>query len=291
MFIIIKDLFRHDFRFAFAVVVLSMLILLSLISFFSPHHPEARHVADRDLVPSLQHPLGTNSRGQDIFWLISHSIRNSLIMGGLTAIISICIGTFVGLIAGYKGGLTDRILMTVNDSLIVLPVLPVLILVSAMLADMINLIMLAFILSFFSWPWGGRQVRSQVLSLREREFTYTAIFSGMTTFKVAIQEYLPFVLPWVMANFINTILWAIGMETTLAIFGLSSLETPTIGTTIFWALDFQAILREKWLWIGSPIISGALLFVSLYMLSSSIGAFIDPKKRVQVRLGKEGVSA
>ncbi len=111
----------------------------------------------------------------------------------------------------------------------------------------------------------------------------------MNSLQVAIKEYLPFVLPWVMANFINTILWAIGMETTLAIFGLSSLETPTIGTTIFWALDFQAILRGKWLWIGSPIVSGALLFVSLYMLSSSIGAFIDPKKRVQVRLAKEGV--
>jgi len=287
--LIFKDLFRHDFRFAFAVIVLLILLILSLISFLSPHHSEARHVVDRDLEPSLQHLLGTNSRGQDIFWLVSHSLKNSLIMGGLTAIISICIGTFVGLIAGYKGGLTDRLLMTVNDSLIVLPVLPVLILVSAMLADVINLVLLALILSFFSWPWGGRQVRSQVLSLREREFTSTAIFSGMNSLQVAIKEYLPFVLPWVMANFINTILWAIGMETTLAIFGLSSLETPTIGTTIFWALDFQAILRGKWLWIGSPIISGGLLFISLYMLSSSIGAFIDPKNRVQIRLAKEGV--
>lgn len=115
MYIIIKDLFRHDFRFAFAVIVLLMLLLLSLVSYLSPHHSEARHVVERDLVPSLQHPLGTNSRGQDIFWLISHSIRNSLIMGGLTAIMSISIGTFVGLIAGYKGGLIDKILMTVNE--------------------------------------------------------------------------------------------------------------------------------------------------------------------------------
>jgi len=290
MFVIIKDLLRHDFRFAFAVTVISFLLILSVLSFFSPDHPEARHVVEEDLSPSLQHPLGTNSRGQDIFWLMAHSIKNSLKMGGLTAIVSICIGTFVGLIAGYKGGITDRVLMTINDSLIVLPVLPVLILVSAMLADVINLMLLALILSFFSWPWGGRQVRSQVLSLREREFTSTAIFSGMNVLKVAVKEYLPFVLPWVMANFINTILWAIGMETTLAIFGLSSLETPTIGTTIFWALDFQAILREKWFWIGSPVVMGILLFVSLYMLSSSIGGFIDPKKRVQVRFNREGVN-
>lgn len=290
MFVIVKDLLKHDFRFTFGITVMIFLLLMSALSFFSPHHPEARHVVERDLYPSIQHPLGTTSQGQDMFWVMAHSIKNSLAMGGLTAILSICIGTMVGLLAGYKGGLSDKMLMTVNDSLIVLPVLPMLILISSMLIDVISLWLLAAILAMFSWPWGGRQVRSLVLSLREREFSSTALFSGMNPFKVAIKEHLPFVLPWVMANFINTILVAIGMEAILAIFGLSSLETPTIGTTIFWALDFQAILREKWFWIGSPVITGALLFVSLYMLSSSIGGFIDPKKRVQIRLNKEGVS-
>lgn len=290
MFLVLKDLFKHDKRFAFGFSVILILFFLSIISFFSPYNPVLWNVVPKNLPPSLEHILGTNSMGQDIFWNITHAIKNSILLGSLTAVISITIGTLVGLVAGYRGGTTDRILMSINDSFIVLPSLPILILLSTMLKERLSIVTIAIILSLFSWPWGGRQVRAIVLSLREREFTYTAFFSGMGTLKTVLKEHLPFVIPWVMANFINTILWAIGMETTLAIFGLSSLETPTIGTTIYWANQYQALLRGMWWWILTPVVIAVFLFLALYMLSVSVSEFLDPRTRLQ-RMKLEEVSS
>ncbi|MGB9857360.1 MAG: ABC transporter permease [Dictyoglomaceae bacterium] len=288
MFTIFKDLYRNDKKFAFGFTVISFLIFLTILSFFSPYDPKLWNAVPKNLPPSWGHPLGTNSVGQDIFWNITHAIKNSLSLGFLTALISISIGTLVGLTAGYRGGTLDRVLMSINDSFIVLPSLPILILLSTMLKERLSVGLIAVILSLFSWPWGGRQVRAIVLSLREREFTYTANFSGMGTMKVVLREHLPFVIPWVMANFINTILWAIGMETTLSIFGLSSLETPTIGTTIYWAVQYQAIFRGIWWWILTPVVLAVVLFISLYMLSVSISNFLDPRTRLQRMRMEEG---
>ncbi|PMQ01230.1 MAG: peptide ABC transporter [Dictyoglomus sp. NZ13-RE01] len=287
MFTVFKDLYRNDKKFAFGFTVILILIILVILSFFSPYDPKLWNVVPKDMLPSLKYPLGTNSMGQDIFWNMTHAIKNSLSLGSLTAVISISIGTIVGLIAGYRGGRLDRILMSINDSFIVLPSLPILILLSSILKEHLSIVLIAIILSLFSWPWGGRQVRAIVLSLREREFTYTANFSGMGTMKVVVKEHLPFVIPWVMANFINTILWAIGMETTLSIFGLSSLETPTIGTTIYWAVQYQAIFRGIWWWILTPVVIAVILFISLYMLSVSISNFLDPRTRLQRMIMEE----
>lgn len=290
MLVILKEMMKGDKRFAFGSVAMSVLLLLVALSSMSPYDPKSWNVVPRDLRPSVNHPMGTNSVGQDIFWNITSATRNSLFLGVLTAVISITIGTLVGLVAGYRGGWADRLLMAINDSFIVLPSLPILILLSTMFKERLSVGLIAAILSLFSWPWGGRQVRSMVLSLREREFTSTALFSGMGTLKTVLGEHLPFVLPWVMANFINTINWAIGMETTLSVFGLSSLETPTIGTTIYWAIQYQAILRGVWWWILTPVVVAVLLFVALYMLSVSISGFLDPRARLQkIRMEREGV--
>ena len=81
-------------------------------------------------------------------------------------------------------------------------------------------------------------------------------------------------------------LWALGMEITLSVLGLTSLETPTIGTTIHWAMQYQAIFRGIWWWLLTPIILCVLLFIALYMLSVSISEFLDPRTRLQrIKMG------
>lgn len=254
--------------------------------FFSPYNPRSWNVVPKDRPPSLKYLLGTNSMGQDIFWNTTYALRNSFILGLTTAFVANIIGTIVGLIAGYKGGALDKVLMSINDSFIVLPSLPILIFLSFSLRDKMNMFTMGLIISMFSWPWAGKQVRAQVLSLRERDFTHTAVFSGMNMWRVVFKEHLPFVIPWVIANFINTILSALGMEISLSVLGLSSLEIPTIGTTIYWAMQYQAIFRGIWWWILTPIILSVLFFVALYMLSVSISEFLDPRTRLQrIKMG------
>lgn len=250
------------------IIVGAFLIMGLIVPFFAPEDPTAWNTYFRNLPPSRQHIMGTNNLGQDIFWLLSWSIRNSLWLGLLVSALATFIGVLIGMISGFLGGFTDRVLTTVMDTVIAVPSLPILILMSALLSGSTSLLIIAAVLVFFNWPWPGRQARAMSLSLREREFINVAQASGEGTLKIVLVEIMPFMLGWALANFINTVLVAISAESGLAIIGLSSLKDATLGTMIYWAMQHQALLLEQWLWILSPIISIMLLFIGLFLVST-----------------------
>ena len=148
-----------------------------------------------------------------------------------------------------------------------------------------NLVMLGIIMGLFGWPWDARLIRSQVLSLKERPFTRTAVYSGTTSFRITINEHLPFVLPVVFATTINNLIWAIGMEVTLSVLGLSDVTLPTIGTTIFWANQHQALVAGVWWWLAAPVFVAIILFLGLYLFFSSVNEYIDPRTRLRLMGG------
>ena len=284
----IRNLLRHDGRFRFGFTVITIFVVLAIVSFFIPHDPRSWNVYQRDLAPSLQNLLGTNSMGQDVFWKATLAIRNSLLLGLIAAAISRVIAIVIGLIAGYQGGWLDRVLMTINDSFVIIPIFPLLILVSSILRAQMSIAVLGVMLGLFGWQWDARLFRSMILSLREREFTHTAVLSGMKALRIVTKEHLPFVVPLVMAASLNNILWAIGMEVTLAVLGLSSLEMATLGTMIYWSLQYQAMFLGWWNWILTPVLICIFLILALYMLSVSISEYLDPRTRLQlIRLKEE----
>ncbi|MCC6166304.1 MAG: ABC transporter permease [Caldilineaceae bacterium] len=250
------------------IIVGTFLIMGLIVPFFAPEDPTAWNTYFRNLPPSRQHIMGTNNLGQDIFWLLSWSIRNSLWLGLLVSALATFIGVLIGMLSGFLGGFTDRVLTTAMDTVIAVPSLPILILMSALLSGSTSLLIIAGVLVFFNWPWPGRQARAMSLSLREREFINVAQASGEGTLKIVLVEIMPFMLGWALANFINTVLVAISAESGLAIIGLSSLKDATLGTMIYWAMQHQALLLEQWLWILSPIISIMLLFIGLFLVST-----------------------
>ena len=282
MFKVILDLLKYDGRFRIAFIFLVAVLLMVFLSFFSPYDPNQTFVVAMDVPPSPDYVFGTNSRGQDIFWWMTFAVRNSLLLGVITAVISRVIAILVGLSAGYEGGWLDRVLMSVNDSFVVLPLLPILILLGFLLRDKMNLFLLGVILGFFGWPYDARLIRSQVLSLKERSFTRTAVFSGTNSFWVTTREHLPFVLPIVFATTINNMLWAIGMEVTLGVLGLSDLTTPSLGTALFWANQHGALVAGVWWWIAAPALVAIILFLGLYLFFASINEYIDPRTRLRL---------
>ena len=282
MFKVILDLLKYDGRFRIAFIFLAAILLMVFLSFFSPYDPNQTFVVAMDVPPSPDYVFGTNSRGQDIFWWMTFAIRNSLLLGVITAVISRVIAILVGLSAGYEGGWLDRVLMSVNDSFVVLPLLPILILLGFLLRDKMNLFLLGVILGFFGWPYDARLIRSQVLSLKERSFTRTAVFSGANSFWVTTREHLPFVLPIVFATTINNMLWAIGMEVTLGVLGLSDLTTPSLGTALFWANQHGALVAGVWWWIAAPTLVAIILFLGLYLFFTGINDYIDPRTRLRL---------
>jgi peptide/nickel transport system permease protein len=284
MLTVTRDLLRHDGRFRVAFLFLVLTLILATLSFISPYSPSKTFLVPQDMSPSLEHPFGTNSRGQDLLWWMAFAVRNSIVLGLVAALVSRVIALFVGLTAGYRGGAMDRLLMSVNDSFVVLPVLPILILLSFLLQGKLSLLSLGLLLGLFGWPWDARLFRAQVLSLKERSFTRTAVYSGANPLLVSWREHLPFVMPIVLATTINNMLWAIGMEVTLNVLGLADVTVPTIGSTIFWANQHQALVAGIWWWLAAPIGVAVVLFLGLYLLFSSINEFIDPRTRLR-RIG------
>jgi len=276
----IRDLFR-DYRFALSFLVLCALLILALASIFAPDDPTLWGTVPRDLKPSRAYPLGTNSKGQDILWQASFAVRNSLIISVIAGVVSRIIAVLIGMIAGYKGGMTDRVLMFFCDSLLVIPLFLIIVMLAMLVRDRMNLVNLGLLLAFFGWAWDARVIRSQILSLREREFTQTAVLSGTGTLRLVLKEYLPFATPLVFSTLINNMAWAIGMEITLAILGLVNMDIPTLGTMLQWAITYQAMLLGYWSWLLTPIVLAVLLFVALYWLSTSISEYLDPRTRVQ----------
>jgi peptide/nickel transport system permease protein len=281
---VIRDLLRFDIRFRTASVFLLFILILMALSWFSPYDMGKTFQVGMDLSPSFQHPFGTNSRGQDVFWWMAFAVRNSLYLGIICALVSRVIAVLVGLTAGYRGGILDKILMSVNDSFVVMPILPILILVSFLARENMNITILAIFLGIFGWAWDARLIRAQVLSLKERSFTRTAIYSGTRAFRITMTEHLPFVLPVIFATTINNMIWSIGMEVTLGVLGLSSITTPTLGSTIYWANSHQALIAGIWWWLAAPILISIILFLGLYLLITSINEYIDPRTRLR-RMG------
>jgi peptide/nickel transport system permease protein len=277
---ILRDLLR-DYRFTFSFVVLVIIVILALLSAFSPYDPTLWNVVPKDMKPSAVYWLGTDSNGQDIFWQATFAIRNSLIISLIAGFVSRVIAILVGMVAGYKGGATDRVLMFIGDSLLVIPLFLIFVMLAMMVREHMNLVVLGLMLSIFGWAWDARLIRSVILSLREREFTKTAILSGTGTVKLVLNEYMPFAMPLIFSTLINNIGFAIGLEITLAIIGLVDLMIPTLGTMLNWALFYQSILLGRWWWVLTPVVLSLFLFIALYWLSVSISEYLDPRTRIQ----------
>ena len=275
-----RDLLK-DYRFVFSFIVLVVIVTMALLSFFSPYDPTLWNVVPRDMKPSAEYILGTDSNGQDIFWQATFAVRNSLIISLISALVSRTIAILVGMIAGYKGGSIDRVLMFISDSLLVIPIFLIFVMLAMMIHEHMNLVVLGLMLAVFGWAWDARLIRSMVISLREREFTMTAILSGTGTIKLVLNEYIPFTMPLIFSTMINNMSWAIGLEITLAIIGLANLNIPTLGTMLNWALFYQSILLGRWWWILTPVILALFMFIALYWLSVSISEYLDPRTRIQ----------
>lgn len=258
-------------RLKIGLFILTLIAILGgVFPFLSESDQRTWNLFPRNLQPSADHWLGTTNLGQDTFGLLALAIQNSLMVGLTVAFFATAIGVIAGLTAGFVGGILDRFLTLLMDVFIVVPTLPILILMASLLQGRASLFLISGILVLFNWPWPARQTRAMALSMREREFINVASFSGEGMLKIITREIFPYLTSWSMANFVNTVLVGIATESGLAVIGLSSLEEATLGTMIYWALQHQALLGERWWWIGPPVVVMSVLFVGLFLTSTGI---------------------
>ena len=203
-----RDLLR-DFRFFWGFWIFVMMVIFASLSFFAPYDPTLWGEVPRDMRPSAEYWLGTDSNGQDIFWMATFAVRNSLTIALIAGLVSRVIAVTVGMVAGYLGGKSDRALMFVSDSLLVIPLFLMIVMLAMLIRNSMSVLSLGLLLAIFGWAWDARLIRSQILSLREREFTKTAVLSGTGTMRLVLNEYMPYSTPLIFSTLINNMAWAI----------------------------------------------------------------------------------
>ena len=277
---ILRDLFRFSPAFRVGATILLLVLVMLTLSFFSPYAPDDRRAVPRNEEPSREFILGTTSTGQDVFWMLTFAIRNTLIIAGVAVAIGRGIGVLLGMVSGYLGGTFDRVASSIVDSFIVIPRLPLVILIAAILRGQISFLGLGVMLGLLDWAYPSKRYRAQILSLREREFTYTGVFAGMSTLKIVMQEHLPFLLPFLLADVVSGFLFAIGFEVTLAVLGLGDLNSQSIGTMIYWGNYYQALLTNRTWVLIAPIAASVLTVIGFYLVSISLSVYLDPRTRL-----------
>jgi len=280
MWAILKDLIKYNIEFRIGATLILVVLAIAGLSLVSPYPPNVTYVVAPDVPPSAAHWFGTTSRGQDVLWQLTFAIRNTLAFGILVAILSRLLSLVIGLVAGYRGGWVDRLLMSINDTFIVIPLFPILVLFYFVMKDRMSWALLALVMACLGWAYDARLIRSVALSLRSREFTETGIFSGMSMRQILVEEHLPYVLPIVFSTTMNNINWSIGFEVTLSVLGFTDINTPTIGVLIYWANQHTALVAGIWWWIFFPVLLVVLTFLGLFLLAVSMNEYIDPRSRL-----------
>jgi len=276
----IKGLFRFSPSFRYGAIILILVLIMVGLSYVAPYEQDARRPVPVNQPPSGDYWLGTTSQGQDVFWTLTYAMRNSLTIAGIAVLIGRGIGVMLGMISGYLGGTVDRILSSIVDSFIVIPRLPLLILIAFILRGEITTLILALLIGFLDWAFPSKRYRSQILSLKEREFTHSAVFSGMSTARIVMQEHLPFIIPFLLADIVSGFLFAIGFEVTLSVLGLGDLGTPSIGTMIYWGNYYQALLANRIWVLAAPIAASIIVVVGFYLVSIGLSEYLDPRTRL-----------
>ncbi|MDD2754970.1 MAG: ABC transporter permease [Methanothrix sp.] len=250
-----------------------MALFAPLLSNYSPHDYTGKIFSP----PDMDHPLGTDSVGQDIWVRLLYGARTSLIVAGAVAILSSSLSVLIGATAALAGGYYECFCMRVVDAITSLPTIVVMILVAAYLRP--SLMLLIMLISALSWPTGARIVRSQVLSLKERVHINASRTFGADRRHIIFTHIIPELSPIISSLMMQDARRAVFMEAGLAFLGVSDPMVISWGKMMHQALAFTYLDVWQW-WLVPTGLALSATLIGISFLSFSLETAMDP------RLGK-----
>jgi len=264
-----------------AAAGIALLVTFALIAIFAPLiAPYDPHVLAFHQMgpPSAQHLLGTTGAGQDIFSQLIWSTRESLMLALVAGVITTAVSVLIGVSAAYLGGLWDHFLNLFTDVFLVIPTLPLMIVIAAY-AQNHGLGVLIGVIVATGWSYGARQLRSQGLALRNREFLDAARVRGERASYIICFEVLPNMTSLIVAIFLGAALYAVLAAAVLQFIGLGDSNDLSWGTMLFWAEHNGALLAGSPWWVLAPGICIASLGAAFALVNYAFDELSNPALR------------
>lgn len=254
-------------------IPLSMAIAPSSLA---PYNPWKR-VGKSFTKPNDKFLLGTNDIGQDLLSELIYGARISMIVGFTAATVTVIIGLTIGLISGFAGGLVDELLTSLTDVVLLLPGLPLMIVLAALLGQGYH--NMIFVMSITSWPGVTRMIRSQVLTIKEQTYVEAAKAIGCSKTWIILRYIMPQVMPLALANIILSIGGAMVAESSLSYLGLGDPINKSWGGILYWAQRTGAFSYGAWWWILPPGLIISISILGFTQIGFSLERIVNPKLR------------
>jgi peptide/nickel transport system permease protein len=260
------------------VALLALFTFVALLApVIAPYDPHSLEFAPL-LQPSAPHLLGTTGTGQDIFSQLIWSTRESLALAIIAGVMATVISVIVGVSAAYLGGLWDHFLNLFTDVFLVIPTLPLMIIIAAY-AENHGLGVLIGVIVVTGWSYGARQLRSQALALRNREFLEAARVRGERASYIIVFEVLPNMTSLIVAIFLGAALYAVLAAAVLQFIGLGDTNDLSWGTMLYWAEHNGALLAGSPWWVLAPGLCIALLGAAFALVNYAFDELNNPALR------------
>jgi peptide/nickel transport system permease protein len=260
------------------IVLLGLFLLMAVLApLIAPHSPTATTFTPYQN-PSSSNWFGTTGNGQDVFSQVLYGARVSLLVGLAAGAAATVVAATIGLVAGYRPGIIDEVLSFLTNLALVIPGLPLMIILAAYVPNR-SVWTIVLVVAFTSWATGARVVRSQAISIREREFVTSAVFSGEGLFRIVFREILPNMTSLVAGSFFAAATAAVMAEASLEFLGLGDPNTVSWGTILYYAQQQNSLLTGQWVLVFAPGLMIALLAVSFTLINFGVDALSNPRLR------------
>jgi peptide/nickel transport system permease protein len=272
---------RRNLSLGIGLAILLMLVLFTLIGFLIIDPKDAYPLgAIPRRPPSLDFWFGTDFFGRDLFAAMVIGMWQTAVIGVIAGGIGTIVGIVLGFTSAYFGGRIDTVIRSVCQILTPIPVLLIQVVIAGTLDKRdITFLTMALIVAMLAWMGPTLVIRSQVLTMKERQFVAVAKLSGVSDFGIIFKEILPNLLPFIAAAFVGQVFAAVFASFYLAVLGLGPLREPLLGN-IIWAAQAQgAFFNGWWWWPIEPAIAMILILGSLALINMGLDELANPRVR------------
>jgi len=278
---------RSNRKAAVGSVIMVVFVFIALFPGLIAHDdPEQDNYAPKMGI-STAHLFGTNQYGQDLFSQIVHGTREVLLIAVLVGLATTTIAVLVGVAGAYLGGLWDNALGVITDVLLVIPLFPLLIVIVAY-AHATSVWVMIVAITIPSWSYTARQLRSQALTLRSRDFLEAARVRGERRLYIIVVEVIPTMTSLIVASFLTNALYAVLFSSSLQFIGLGNSSSVSWGETLYWAQNNAALQTGQPLWAIAPGACVALLGTGFALLNYAFDEIGNPALRPVRRHRRSG---